>query len=87
MAFTNVRVNNENVPPNVFRNFWGPFEQGDRKKKISRPHDAYGWMDFDAMQKINFAIPDGLWILISCQIHLFGAPARYFLGKSPGYMG
>ena len=48
---------------------------------------SYGWMDFDAVQKINFAIQDGLWILVPRKIHLFGAPVRSCLGKSPGFMG
>ena len=41
--------------------------QGGGKNFFSRPHDAYGWMDFDAAQKINLDTQDGLWNLMPCQ--------------------
>ena len=74
------------------------FFRGGRKKKVDgvckgtgriffpTPR-SHGWMDFDAVQKINLAIQDGLWILVPYKIHLFGAPVRSCLGKSPGFMG
>ena len=49
--------------------------------------DGKNFFDFDAVQKINLAIQDGLWILVPYKIHLFGAHVRSCSGKSPGFMG